>query len=1120
MTKGNRKKPSSHHENPEKYCSEAQISSGQGQVHKENLFSTDEASRSVITASPLAMIALDREGRVMIWNPAAEVMFGWQREEVLGLPLKTVTTEGEEEADSLFKKSLDEAMNVSVETKRRRKDGSVIDVRLFTSSIHDAGGDVVGSMSILEDITQQKKAMEAFRESVERYQIAERAVGIGGFEWNVATGEVILSPSMETLFGISSGTSDMKLGSLFKMLQRNDRYSIRRKITEAFQERMPALAEQFRICLPSKEVRWFDGRGLITYDEEGYPLKLTVVCLDVTRIKRIEEELKRAKELSDALNRINDLISSSFDFGEIMKQTVSEAGMAMGSETAGIMLRENGYWVPKFVCHFPARITRTRLRDEDLPEVILAVKSKDPVFVSDVCHDERVEHQVMERHAIKSIATIPITAGKEVIGMLGFTYHSAPVAFVEADVDFLTKLSATISLAQEKKRLFQDLQLTAEALKRSDTRIRAILHGITDCFLAMDREWRIVDINLQLEAILGKKRYELVGKVFWEVFPELSDSELYFEFNKAMKENIPVHSETFLGIGPVKWIETHAYPSEEGLSVYIRNITRRKETEEELRNARDALELKVEERTAEILHINRALEKEINDRKMIEIALNKRVKKLHCLYAIAHTLSGEQKPFVDWWDDTVQEIVDFIPLGWQFPKVTGARIVLDSREFRTYNYRETARSLNSPILVNGVSVGFVEVCYLEEMAQRDVDPFQNEERVMVGTIAELLGNFVERRETRDMLRESEDRYRRLSQEFSVLLDGIPDDITLLSRDLKVVWANKSAVSQIKREPGDIIGQHCFGLWENCDTACKGCPAEKCFETGELESGQFSNPEGRVREVNFLPLKDEEGRVKNVIFISRDITERLKLELEAIRSAKLASLGELAAGVAHEINNPINSIINYAQILVNKGDRKRKEYEFTKEIVKEGERVASIVRGLLAFARDTKDVKGPVSLEHVITSTLVMIDAQMRRDGIILKVQVDPDLPDIVANVQQLQQVFLNIINNARYGLNQKYPGVHEDKILEITSEGAIFDGRPHVRISFCDHGTGIPASIITRVKDPFFSTKPANRGTGLGLSISNSIVTDHGGRLTISSVEGEYTRVVVELPVQLNPHHP
>jgi len=511
--------------------------------------------------------------------------------------------------------------------------------------------------------------------------------------------------------------------------------------------------------------------------------------------------------------------------------------------------------------------------------------------------------------------------------------------------------------------------------------------------------------------------------------------------------------------------------------------------------------------------------REVNECSKAESALSTRVEKLNCLYTISrilNVLTRDDKPL----KDLFQEIVDLIPSGWQFPKAAYVRIVMDGQEFMTKNYQETPWKLHSPILVHGHPVGSVEVHYLEEKPLSDEGPFLKEESILIETIAELLGNFVERRETRDMLRESEDNYRRLSQEFNVLLDAIPDNIALLSNDLKVLWANKSAVRRMNREPGDIIGEHCFVLWEHCDTVCKGCPAEKCFRTGEIESGQFSNPEGQVREVIFFPLRDEAGRVKNVIFISRDIAERLKLEVEAIRSAKLASLGELAAGVAHEINNPINSIINYAQILVNKGDRKRKEYEFTKEIVKEGDRVASIVRGLLAFAKDTKDLKGPVSLEHVITSTLALTDAQMRRDGIILKVHADPDLPEIVANVQQLQQVFLNMINNARYALIQKYSGVHEDKILEITLEGASFNGRPHVRIAFCDHGTGIPASIITRVKDPFFSTKPTDKGTGLGLSISNSIVSDHGGRLTVSSVEGEYSRVVIELPVQLDPHHP
>ena len=128
--------------------------------------------------------------------------------------------------------------------------------------------------------------------------------------------------------------------------------------------------------------------------------------------------------------------------------------------------------------------------------------------------------------------------------------------------------------------------------------------------------------------------------------------------------------------------------------------------------------------------------------------------------------------------------------------------------------------------------------------------------------------------------------------------------------------------------------------------------------------------------------------------------------------------------------------------------------------------------------------------------------------------VPSDLPEIVANPQQIQQVFMNLISNARYALNQKYPGVHEDKILEIRGERTVADGGTRVRLTFRDTGTGIPAGLIEKVVDPFFSTKPSGQGTGLGLSICNGIIRDHGGTLRIKSVEGEFTSVTVDLPAR------
>lgn len=122
----------------------------------------------------------------------------------------------------------------------------------------------------------------------------------------------------------------------------------------------------------------------------------------------------------------------------------------------------------------------------------------------------------------------------------------------------------------------------------------------------------------------------------------------------------------------------------------------------------------------------------------------------------------------------------------------------------------------------------------------------------------------------------------------------------------------------------------------------------------------------------------------------------------------------------------------------------------------------------------------------------------------------------MANPQLIQQVFLNAINNARYALNLKYPESHDNKVLEILAKEITIDNHPQVNITFYDHGTGIPADIKDKVMNPFFTTKPAGIGTGLGLSISHNIIMDHGGKLTIDSVEGEYTKIIITLPSELN----
>jgi len=378
---------------------------------------------------------------------------------------------------------------------------------------------------------------------------------------------------------------------------------------------------------------------------------------------------------------------------------------------------------------------------------------------------------------------------------------------------------------------------------------------------------------------------------------------------------------------------------------------------------------------------------------------------------------------------------------------------------------------------------------------------------------QLKEEVAERKTAVDALQHSEIKYKSLSQEFHTLLNCIPDNIILLSDDLKIKWVNKAAAAVFNRDVSELNGQYCYCLCCSLCSPCENCPTLKSFQSGLEETSEISTDEGTIWDIRAFPIKDDSGKVKNVIELARDITEKTNLQAGAARSRHLASLGELAAGVAHEINNPINNIINYAQILIDEFGQENRDDDIARRIIKDGDRIATIVRSLLSFARIRKEEKTFVYIHEIFSDTLSLTSAQLRKDGINFKVNVPSKHIRVPLHPQQIQQVFLNIISNSRYSLNQKYPGTHENKILEITCEKVNVNDSSVARIVFHDRGLGISSNIIDKVVNPFFSTKPSRMGTGLGLSISHGIISEHGGKLLINSVEGEYTKIIIDLPV-------
>jgi signal transduction histidine kinase len=286
---------------------------------------------------------------------------------------------------------------------------------------------------------------------------------------------------------------------------------------------------------------------------------------------------------------------------------------------------------------------------------------------------------------------------------------------------------------------------------------------------------------------------------------------------------------------------------------------------------------------------------------------------------------------------------------------------------------------------------------------------------------------------------------------------------------------------------------------------------------------FPSTGRRFMDISYSPYVDHDQRIVGFVVNGRDITESRKAEMERVlleaqlrQSQKLEAIGTLAGGVAHEINNPVNGIMNYAQLILDRLGPDHEVAEYAVEIGKEATRVAKIVEDLLSFARREKHERRPTHLSDILDSTLSLLRTNILRDQITLEVALPDDLPSVQCRSQQIRQVFVNLLTNAMDSLNEKYPRDHDRENKKITIVAHIFEKQKSlwIRITVADDGTGVTQETRERMFDPFFTTKPRYMGTGLGLSISHGIIKDHGGQISVESEEGEYTRFHIDLPAE------
>jgi len=363
---------------------------------------------------------------------------------------------------------------------------------------------------------------------------------------------------------------------------------------------------------------------------------------------------------------------------------------------------------------------------------------------------------------------------------------------------------------------------------------------------------------------------------------------------------------------------------------------------------------------------------------------------------------------------------------------------------------------------------------------------------------------------------SEARYREMFHHINAgvaVYEAVGDGEDFILRDLNPAGER---ISRISRE--EAVGGKLLSIFPEMEKFGLLAALREVFRTGRpkrLPAAYYEDARRRGWRENYL-YKLPSGEV---VGIYEDITERKQAEERERaladrlhRQEKDAAIGTLACGVAHEINNPLNGIMNYAQLLM---DGAGQPEAYAAEIMREAKRAANIVRSLLAFSRPMDEGRLEIPLTEIFQGIADIVEDDLRSRRIRFEVGIPAELPRISCNLPRIQQVLLNLIVNAREALEDLPLSGEREKRIRLEAREGAEEGRRRVRISVEDNGPGIPDDIRDRVFDPFFTTKSRALHSGLGLALSQRIVEEHGGRLWVESESGGFTRFSLDLP--LNP---
>ncbi len=370
------------------------------------------------------------------------------------------------------------------------------------------------------------------------------------------------------------------------------------------------------------------------------------------------------------------------------------------------------------------------------------------------------------------------------------------------------------------------------------------------------------------------------------------------------------------------------------------------------------------------------------------------------------------------------------------------------------------------------------------------------------------------------LKDTEKRLREQRRLFQTILDATPDFVSLQGRQLVYRAVNRAFCKIIGRKEDQISGKTVFDVFPRQKAEIYHREDIAIMETGDslVKENKINRRTGKKwLHVVKLPVFDADGEIDGLLCSGRDITQLKRVQEQLTQAQKMESIGQLIAGIAHEINTPVGIILGYSQLLLEEMDSRNQNYQDLKIIEKQAKICRTVVSDLLRFSRRTESTLDSVNLNEAIEEVLSVVEHTFKLEHVTIVRDFDSHLPEIMGDTEKLKQAIINLVNNAFDAINSGgniTVSTHHDRQAD------------EVIIRIADTGSGISPEIIDKIFDPFFTTKPVDKGTGLGLSVTFGIIQEHGGKIEVESPpltlisnqldDNQGTEFIIRLPIQTN----